>query len=812
MSAHGGHLVPAAKPVRRVASTLSRLLDRVLPSGNLPAAAFERRHVWILALVWIHVPALVLYVALTSGDLRYAVVLAGPTAALALGAALPRFGPTVRASLATLGLLSASSAVVQLGAGLTELHFHFFVSIAIAALYERRSPFLIAIAYVLLEHGVVGALNPGGAPERADVVGNAWGWALIHAAYVVAMSVAATIGWRYNAQAHAAIEGSRHEDGMTGALARAAFTTEVGRLLHAAPGTDIQLAVINVDRFRAVNESNGEVAGDGILRMLAARLRAAARDGVVGRMSGDEFAVAVPDHGDHGRPVAWAAGVIAAVLDDGFELAGNQRIRLSLSVGVASGRAPDFDAEGLIVNASAAMHEGRRVGTGGITEHTPDLAIRIAAARALALDLASPQLETQLRLHYQPMVATTSGIAHTVEALVRWEHPVRGLLAPGEFLAAAREAGRLRAIEEWVIGSACGQLRAWQAEGIETAIAVNVSAQLCADPNLVDVVRERIEASAADPSGLAIELPESLTVTNDPAIAPRLEELAGLGVRLFIDDFGAGYSYLPYLSRLPLWAIKLDRGLVVQAVVSAADGAVAQAVIVMAHRLGMRVVAEGVETRAQLTWLRAHGVDDAQGYLLGRPQPFEVADRLVRAGPIDLPAHLSSAVLVAVPAVPTGVSEGAPAQHSARILIVEDEPLTLRLLRRHLERDGHRCEEAADAATAFAAIAANPPDLLVLDLRLPDSGPDALFQAVRGDARTALIPIVVVSSELVDAPAGADGLLEKPVLADELRLVVRDALAAAGSATDGSATSRGTVASGATSSRRTKLPRKALPA
>lgn len=366
---------------------------------------------------------------------------------------------------------------------------------------------------------------------------------------------------------------------------------------------------------------------------------------------------------------------------------------------------------------------------------------------------------------------------------MRWEHPTRGLLAPGAFLAAAREAGRLRAIEEWVIGSACAQLRAWQAEGIETAIAVNVSAQLCADPNLVDVVRERIKASGADPSGLEIELPESLTVIDDPAIAPRLEELAGLGVRLLIDDFGAGYSYLPYLSRLPLWAIKLDRGLVVQAVVSAADGAVAQAVIVMAHRLGMRVIAEGVETRAQLAWLRGHGVDDVQGYLLGRPEPIDVAEVIVRSGPIDLPAHAAAPSPYVLPgSLRRRRTVGDSVAPGPRVLIVEDEPLSRRLIRRHLEDDGYHCDEASDAASALAAIAAEPPDVVVLDLHLPDARPDVVFRAVRGSAGTALTPIVIVSSELQDAPAGADGVLEKPVRAEDLRVVVRDALAAAGAA------------------------------
>lgn len=802
-----GHARPAAELVRRVAAAVTRLADRALPNGTLPAAAFERRHAWVVRLVWIHVPVLVLYVILTYGNVAYAALLAGPVAAFALGASLPRFGPTLRASLATLGLLTASGAIVHLGSGLAELHFHFFVSIAVVALYQRRAPLLLAIGYVLLEHGIVGVLDPGSVFERPEAFVDPRGWALFHAAFVVAVSVASTIGWRFDERTQAVIERSRRVDGMTGALTRAAFTTEVGGLLHARSGTDVQVAVLNVDRFRVVNETNGEVAGDGVLAMLATRLRAAARDGVVGRLSGDEFAVAVPDHGNQGRPAAWAAGIVAETLGDGLELPDHRRIRLTVSAGVASGRAPGCDAEQLVANASAAMREGRRLATGGITEHTADLALRMKDARDLAADLASNDLEAQLRLHYQPIVATPSGVVHTVEALVRWDRPDRGLVAPGVFLAAAREAGRLRSIEEWVIGSACAQLRAWQDEGIETSIAINVSPQLYGDPHLVDLISSRIEASGADPSGLEIELPESLTVTDDPTIAPRLAELAGLGIRLLIDDFGAGYSYLPYLSRLPLWAIKLDRGLVAQAVVSAADGAVVQAVIVMAHRLGMRVVAEGVETRAQLTWLRAHGVDDAQGYLLGRPEPIDVVDRIVRAGPIDLPAHLSTAMLAAAPASPADPSEDTAARPSARVLIVEDEPLTRRLLRRHLERDGHHCEEAADAAAAMAAIAADPPDLVVLDLHLPDSRPDVVFQAVRGDSRTALIPIVVVSSELFDAPAGADGLLEKPVLADELRLVVRDALAAAGGAPSGSATSRGTTVRDASRGSRTRRSR-----
>lgn len=765
----------------RPLAPLVRRMDRIIPSGSLPADAFERRHVWVLRIVWIHALTLFLYVALAYRDIGHAAFEAGPVVAFAVVGSWFRLRQTLRASAATLGLLSASGSIVHLGGGVTELHFHFFVVIAIVALYHSRTAFLLAVGFVLFEHGVIGVADPSSVYERPDAVASPWTWALVHGAYVAAMSMAVAIGWRFNEQTQAALERAGRTDVLTGVLTRAAFTTDVGALLRALPATDIQLAVLNVDRFRFVNDAHGQDAGDAILAALALRLRAAVDDGYVGRLSGDEFAIAVPDRANLGRPAAWAAGIVAEVLRDGLALPDGSPIVVTVSVGVASGRGPQVDAETLIDRASAALREGRRVGSGGITEHTDALELRLADERALGMDLESSDFQGQLRLHYQPIVATASGVVHSVEALVRWEHPVRGLVAPGEFLAAAREAGRLRVIEEWVIGAACAQLRAWQDAGISTAVAVNVSPQLYGDPRLVEIIRERIEASGADPSGLEIELPESLTVTDDPMIAPRIEALAALGIRLLIDDFGAGYSYLPYLSRLPLWAIKLDRGLVVQASVSDVDGAVAQAVIVMAHRLGMRVVAEGVETSAQLAWLRSHGVDDVQGFLLGRPEPIDVTDVVVRAGPIDLPAHAptpSPSVLPGSPRRRRSVVD-APLAPGPRVLIVDDEPLSRRLMRRHLEHDGYRCDEAQDAASALAAIAAIPPDLVVLDLHLPDARPDVVFRAVRGSARTALTPIVIVSSELQDAPPGADGLLEKPVRAEELRVVVRDALAAA---------------------------------
>jgi diguanylate cyclase (GGDEF)-like protein/PAS domain S-box-containing protein len=394
-------------------------------------------------------------------------------------------------------------------------------------------------------------------------------------------------------------------------------------------GESFALCFIDLDRFKTINDSLGHAAGDVLLMTIGARLRGLLRESdLVARLGGDEFVALLEGPADAASLSAVARKMLAAVSEP--TVIDGRTLWLTGSCGIA--RFPDDgeDAAALLKNADAAMYQAKGEGKNTFRYYTAALAAQAAHAFALEADLRGAAERGELVLHYQPKIDLATGRLRGVEALVRWQHPTRGLLPPGDFIALAEESGLIVPIGRWVLDAACRQLRAWSDAGLEAPrCAVNLSARQFGSESLLDDVRDSLQHSELAADMLEVEITESLLMANPERANLTLNELHALGVHIAIDDFGTGYSSLAYLKRMPAHTVKLDRSFVSGLPADRDDAAITQAVIALSHSLSMQVVAEGVETDAQLDFLRRVGCDQAQGYLIGRPMPAgQLAQRL----------------------------------------------------------------------------------------------------------------------------------------------------------------------------------------
>jgi len=405
------------------------------------------------------------------------------------------------------------------------------------------------------------------------------------------------------------------------------------RLRATGDGTARSLLFLDLDDFKTINDSLGHRAGDGVLVELALRIeRVVAPDDLVARVGGDEFAVLTDVHDETtlgtlaGRLLA---AVGAPVLLDGSEL------RLGASVGIATGDA----AETLLRDADLAMYEAKRRGGNGFAFFVPDL--HVAAERRLALlaDLGRGDLLDELVLHYQPTFDLHDGSIEGVEALVRWQHPRHGLLAPAAFVPAAEESGGIVEIGRWVLHTACREAAAWPgAAGVAPVVAVNVSARQLRETDFVDDVRAALGASGLTPSALRLEVTESDLLGADETGRASLAAVSRLGVQLAIDDFGTGSSWIGNLRQLAPNVLKIDRSFVAGAVDGEQD--LLRGLLALARELDLTVIAEGIETDQQLDVLRRLRCQAGQGFRLARPMPAaELLQVLARSRP---PLHAVS--------------------------------------------------------------------------------------------------------------------------------------------------------------------------
>ena len=447
--------------------------------------------------------------------------------------------------------------------------------------------------------------------------------------------------------AHQVVKQMAQLDHLTGLPNRRLFLIELDRAIARAhrDGSGFSVCFVDLDRFKHVNDTLGHLAGDQLLATLGKRLRADLRaTDLVARMGGDEFVVLLEGTTDP-ADVSRLAGVLLGTVNQVLHVAGRD-MQVSASIGIA--RYPDdgIDATTLLSHADSAMYEAKAAGKNRFHFHTEVAAREAARQFELEAQLRLAIAREEFELHYQPKLGVDDRAVTAVEALVRWRHPNRGLVMPGEFIALAEDRGLIVAIGRLVIKMACRQIAAWRRQGIAPpCVAINVSAKQFADDVLLADLTAAMTESGVGGGELVVELTETALMADPERATGVLEALRRLGVRIAIDDFGTGYSSLSYLKRFPADEVKIDRSFVDGLPEDPDDLAITQAVIAMAHSLGMKVVAEGVETEAQRSALAAMGCDQMQGYLLGRPMPVE-----------DLAGRLSKAVHGAVAPVPDGPS------------------------------------------------------------------------------------------------------------------------------------------------------------
>ncbi|MFN5164818.1 MAG: putative bifunctional diguanylate cyclase/phosphodiesterase [Pseudomonadota bacterium] len=422
-------------------------------------------------------------------------------------------------------------------------------------------------------------------------------------------------------------------DSLTGLPNRNMFLAEIERAIARTRRHGLPFAVcfIDLDRFKSINDTLGHAAGDQLLREMAGRLRGVLRTtDLVARLGGDEFVVLL-----EGTAGVADLGVIGnkmlAALSEPLTL-GPALVQLSGSIGISCHPADGDDAATLLRNADAAMYQAKSRGKNNVQIYTSQLAEEASRAFELESQLRLALAREELLLHFQPKIDLASGRLCSVEALLRWNHPLRGAVSPGDFIPLAEERGLIVPIGRWVVQAACRQIRRWRDAGFTPVpVAVNLSARQFASDTLVADIEDALTRYDVSPSELEFELTESALMAEPDRAAEVLERLGRMGIGIAIDDFGTGYSSLSYLKRFRARQVKIDRSFIHGLPGDRDDVAITQAVIAMAHSLGLGVVAEGVETSDQLETLRAMGCDQAQGFLLGRPMPAGQLQALLRA-------------------------------------------------------------------------------------------------------------------------------------------------------------------------------------
>jgi diguanylate cyclase (GGDEF)-like protein/PAS domain S-box-containing protein len=420
-------------------------------------------------------------------------------------------------------------------------------------------------------------------------------------------------------------------DALTGLPNRTLLQDRLAKALAGARRRKDKVAVLflDLDRFKNINDSLGHSVGDLLLQKVSERLKRWAREqDTVARVGGDEFLIvlsAVKDVAD----AAVAAGRIRDAMTSEFVIQGRSlSVRCSLGISIF----PDhgLDAESLIKNADAAMYSAKEGGRNKFSFFTQDMNAQAVERLTLENSLRSALEKGELFLVYQPQMEISTASIIGLEALLRWQHPDLGLVPPDKFIRIAENSGLIMPIGEWVLRTACSQARKWQDEGLPSvSVAVNVSAVQFRQEGFCELIRRVLRETGLAPQYLELELTESLLLSNADVMFSVLQELRAMGLKLAIDDFGTGYSSLSYLRQFPVSKLKIDRSFIRDVAVNPDDAAITTAIISMAKSLNLRVIAEGVEDEAQMSFLRAHQCDEIQGYYFSKPLAVDkVADKL----------------------------------------------------------------------------------------------------------------------------------------------------------------------------------------
>lgn len=469
-------------------------------------------------------------------------------------------------------------------------------------------------------------------------------------------------------------------------------------VLGGAPGA---LLLLTLERYDALAAEVGEPAAQALVREAGRMLRdAAPRTASVCRIADTTFALLLANAGDAPSVAAMIEQSLVPATSGSVRIGGHD-VPLAAGIGVALFPTDGADPERLLQAADAARR--RAIATGArYLFAAGESNTRVSERRAFEDRLRDALGDEEFVLHYQPKVALATGRIVGCEALVRWQHPELGLLPPDRFLPAIERGGLAIALSEWGLRCACAQLRAWQAAGLPSlCISVNLSSEQFADAALVMRVQDALSEHALDPGLLEFELTENIVMHDPEHFGEKLRSLKRLGVRLSLDDFGTGYSSLRYLKRFPLDRLKIDQSFVADVTTNPDDAAIVRAVISLGHSLGLELVAEGVETEAQVGWLRRERCDEIQGFHFSPPVAAVEFERMLAAG-----RNL--------------YADPRPAD-SARtsLLIVDDEPNIVASLMRLLRSENYRVLTASNAAEALEILALHPVQVIVSDHRMP---------------------------------------------------------------------------------------------
>ena len=417
---------------------------------------------------------------------------------------------------------------------------------------------------------------------------------------------------------------ARH-DQLTGLVNRSLFHDYVDQALSRTSRSDriMALLYLDLDRFQHINDRLGTAAGDRLLQSAAQRLKSCVRAGdTVGRLGGDEFAV-VLEGLRNTRDVARVAEKVLKVMGQPYDL-GPEPLAVTPSIGVVMSSEDSGDGSLLTKSADAAMRRAKSGGGNSFCFFTPEMQEAMASRLTMERELHLAIDRDELILHYQPQVDIASGHTTGMEALVRWQRDAKGLVPPNHFIPIAEETGLIESIGEWVIFEACRQTAVWNQQGMPPlCVSVNLSVRQLNPGRLVNLVRAALDKAGLPPTQLELEVTESLLMEDVDAARIALSEIKDLGVRISVDDFGTGYSSMNYLKRFPIDTLKIDQTFVRELPEDPDDTAITAAIIALGHALRLDVVAEGVETEQQLSFLHEQGCDRAQGYLLSRPKPAD---------------------------------------------------------------------------------------------------------------------------------------------------------------------------------------------